>query len=156
VLTTFLSSLVAGFLFAFAVVIMPGIKNLNDKEFIRSFQVMDKVIQDNQPIFILVWVGSIFAFIATIIFGFLEISNFYSHPLIFIFLLYFLGVQLPTVIINIPLNNKIQSLNVDKLNEAELKRAREDFELKWNKSNIFRSIISGLVSVLLIIAVFEL
>jgi hypothetical protein len=35
ILATFLCSLVAGFLFAFAIVAMPGIRSLNDREFIR-------------------------------------------------------------------------------------------------------------------------
>ena len=39
----FLCSLVAGFLFAFAIVTMPGIRSLNDREFIRALQVMDRV-----------------------------------------------------------------------------------------------------------------
>ena len=59
ILATFLCSLVAGFLFAFAIVAMPGIRNLNDRDFIRAFQVMDRVIQNNQPIFMLVWAGSV-------------------------------------------------------------------------------------------------
>ncbi len=42
---TFLCSLVAGFLLAFAIVAMPGIGSLSDREFIRAFQVMDRVIQ---------------------------------------------------------------------------------------------------------------
>ena len=57
-MATFLCSLVAGFLFAFAVVIMPGIRRLDDGGFIRGFQVIDRVIQNNQPLFIFVWVGS--------------------------------------------------------------------------------------------------
>ena len=48
ILAAFLCSLVAGFLFAFAIVIMPGIGSLNDREFLRAFQVMDRVIQNNQ------------------------------------------------------------------------------------------------------------
>ena len=63
ILAAFLCSLVAGFLFAFAVVVMPGIRRLNDKEFIRAFQVMDRVIQNNQPSFMLVWVGSVITLI---------------------------------------------------------------------------------------------
>ncbi len=59
ILATFLCSLVAGFLLAFAIVAMPGIGSLNDREFIRAFQVMDRVIQNYQPIFMLVWVGSV-------------------------------------------------------------------------------------------------
>ena len=38
ILATLLCSLVAGFLFAFAIIVMPGIKTLNDREFIRAFQ----------------------------------------------------------------------------------------------------------------------
>jgi uncharacterized membrane protein len=45
ILATFLCSLVAGFLFAFAIVAMPGIRRLNDREFIKAFQVMDRIIQ---------------------------------------------------------------------------------------------------------------
>jgi uncharacterized membrane protein len=55
-LAAFLCSLVAGFLFAFAVVIMPGISPLDDRGFIRAFQLIDRVIQNNQPLFMLVWV----------------------------------------------------------------------------------------------------
>jgi len=54
-----LCGLVAGFLFGFAVVSMPGLENLSDREFIRAFQVMDRVIQDRQPLFMVVWVGSV-------------------------------------------------------------------------------------------------
>lgn len=50
-LATLLCSLVAGFLFSFAIVVMPGISDLNDREFLRAFQVMDRVIQNNQPVF---------------------------------------------------------------------------------------------------------
>lgn len=67
ILATLLCALVAGLLFAFAVVTMPGIRRLNDREFIRAFQVMDDVIQRNQPIFMLVWLGSaVLMLIATV------------------------------------------------------------------------------------------
>ena len=67
ILATFLCSLVAGFLFAFAVVAMPGIGKLSDREFVRAFQVMDRVIQNNQPIFILVWVGSVVSLVTSVV-----------------------------------------------------------------------------------------
>ena len=56
IVATFLCSLVAGFVFAFAVVVMPGIATLGDGEFLRAFQTMDRVIQNNQPLFH-VWSG---------------------------------------------------------------------------------------------------
>ena len=61
ILATLLCSLAAGLLFAFAIVVMPGIGSLNNRGFLRAFQLMDGMIQNNQPVFILVWVGSIMA-----------------------------------------------------------------------------------------------
>ena len=39
-------SLVSGFIFTYAVVVMPGLSNLNNKNFLRAFQVTDAVIQN--------------------------------------------------------------------------------------------------------------
>ena len=76
ILSVLLSSLVGGLLFGFAVVVMPGIAKLSDKKFLLSFKHMDEVIQNNQPLFMLVWVGSIIAVISTAIRGLLfTISN---------------------------------------------------------------------------------
>ena len=69
ILATFLCSLVAGFVFAFGFVVMPGIRKLNDREFIRAFQVMDRVIQNNQPVFLFVWVGSVVALVTSAVLG---------------------------------------------------------------------------------------
>jgi len=156
ILTTFLCSLVSGLLFAFAVIVMPGIKNLNDKEFIRAFQVIDKVIQNNQPLFMLVWVGSIVLIIATVLFGFGELNIINFLLLILALVLYLFGVQLPTITINIPLNNKIQRLVLDNIDEPELEEAREEFETKWNRWNIFRSVISSMTTILLIIVLLKI
>ena len=150
VLSTFLCSLVAGFLFAFAIVVMPGIKNLGDREFILTFQVIDRIIQNNQPIFLMVWVGSAVVLIAALILGFSRMDGLSLFLLIFATLIYLFGVQLPTVIVNIPLNNKLQTLDVDKANDAGLRSAREEFESRWNRWNVSRTVISCLVSALLI------
>ena len=42
-------SLVGGFMFTYAIVVMPGLSSLSDKDFLRAFQVTDAIIQDNQP-----------------------------------------------------------------------------------------------------------
>jgi len=147
-LATFLCSIVAGFLFAFSIVVMPGLKRLNDRDYIRGFQVIDGVIQDNQWLFILLWVGSILAILV------LAAVNF-SQPLTLIAALaYILGVQLPTFTKNIPLNNNIQSLDIDSMEEAAARKARIDFEPHWNKWNTFRTIIASVVSILLMIQLY--
>ncbi len=118
ILATFLCSLVAGFLFAFAIVAMPGIRTLNSREFIRAFQVMDRVIQNNQPIFLLVWIGSVVALVTSAVLGIGQLDGTGRLLIILAALAYLLGVQLPTVTINIPLNNKLQTLDVDAMNKT--------------------------------------
>ena len=156
ILATFLCSLVAGFLFAFAVVAMPGIKLLSDKEFVRAFQVMDGVIQNNQPLFILVWVGSVVVLIASVAFGIGQLAGIDRLLIVLATLAYLIGVQLPTVTINIPLNNKLQTQDVDAMSETALKVAREEFEPRWNRWNAIRTVISTMVSAVLIILLFRL
>ena len=151
ILATFLCSLVAGLLFAFAIVVMPGIRSLNDREFIRAFQVMDRVIQNNQPIFMLVWVGSVVVLITSAVLGLGQLDGTGRLLIILATLVYLLGVQLPTVTINIPLNNKLQTLDVDAMNETAQKAARDDFEPRWNRWNSIRTVLASLASALLII-----
>jgi uncharacterized membrane protein len=76
--------------------------------------------------------------------------------IIFATLAYLFGVQLPTFTINVPLNNKLQALDVDAMNEAEHKAAREDFEPRWIRWNSIRTAIASLVSVLLMVLLFTL
>ena len=54
---------------------MPSLSKLEDKEFIKAFQVIDRIIQINQPIFILIWVGPILSIIYTIIFSIMDFRN---------------------------------------------------------------------------------
>lgn len=153
---TFLCSLVAGFLFAFSIVAMPGIGSLNDREFIRSFQAMDRVIQNNQPMFMLVWVGSALALITAAGLGFGQLEGTERLLLICATLAYLFGVQLPTIAINIPLNNKLQSLDANAVNEAAHAAARAGFEPRWNRWNSVRTAIASLVSALLIILLYRI
>ena len=154
-LSAFLCSLVAGFLFSYAIVVMPGIKNLNDREFIRTFQVTDRIIQNNHPIFMLVWVGSAIAIIVSALYGVGRLQGVDLFLLALATLAYILGVQVSTIAIHLPLNKKLQTLDVDAMNETDIKVARNDFEPRWNASNLIRTAIASCVSVLLIILLFR-
>lgn len=156
ILATLLCSLVAGFLFAFATVVMPGIKTLNDREFIRAFQVIDGVIQNNQPLMVAVWMGSVVASVAAAGLGFGQLEGTQRLLLLAAPLVYILGVQLSTFTINVPLNNRLQTLNVEVMDEAALKAARMNFEPSWNRWNLVRTPLAGLTSVLFMILLFRL
>ena len=156
ILAAFLCSLTAGLLFAFAVVVMPGIRNLNDREFVRAFQVIDRVIQNNQPLFMLVWIGSVVALVTSAVLGIGQLDGTGRLLMIIAVLAYLGGVQVPTAIVNIPLNNRLQTLDVDALDETAQQEARQDFEPRWNQWNSIRTVFASLASVLLSTLLFRL
>ncbi|MEE4255351.1 MAG: DUF1772 domain-containing protein [Desulfuromusa sp.] len=149
-------SLVAGFLFAFTIVVMPGIKQLTDGEYIRAFQIMDGIIQKNQPFFILVWAGSIIIILAAAILGIGQLNSLNRFLLMAATLIYLVGVQVPTGMINIPLNNQLQALHANQLADSALHEARENFEERWNKSNRIRTVFAVLTSVLLVVVLLRI
>ena len=144
-------SLVTGFIFTYAVVVMPGLSKLNDKEFIRAFQVTDGIIQNNQPLFMLTWVGSIIAILSSIIIAIVFVGISETWLIILVGVVYLLGVQGITISIHIPLNNHLQQVNIDELNAQKLSEERIKFENKWNNFNIIRTIIAFSVSVILLL-----
>lgn len=148
---TLLCSLVAGFLIAFAIVVMPGIATLSNSEFLRTFKAIDRVIQNNQPIFIIIWVGSALAIIATAVMSVWQLEGVARILVITAAVVYIVGVQLPTVTINIPLNNQLQGQDIEKMSESELSEARKNFETPWLRWNWIRTFIATIISVVLII-----
>ena len=155
-LATFLCALVAGLLFAFTVVVMPGIARLDDGGFIRAFQAIDRVIQNNHPLFMIVWVGSVLALIAATALGASGLGGTDRLLIIVAALLYLLCVQLPTFAINVPLNNQLQQLDPASMNEASRKHARECFEPRWNKWNAIRTAAASAVSIVLMLLLMRL
>ena len=105
--STLLCSLVTGFILTYAIVVMPGLSKLDDKEFIKAFQVTDGIIQNNQPIFILIWVGSIISVVSTIIISIFTLGILEGWKIIFVSLVYLIGVQAITIIIHLPLNKPV-------------------------------------------------
>jgi uncharacterized membrane protein len=155
-LSTLLCSLVGGFLFAFGVVVMPGIRSLDNHDSLQAFKGMDRVIQNNQPLFMLVWVGSALALFAATVWGLWRLEGFDSFLLIFAAAIYLLGVQLPTAAVNVPLNNQLQRLDLATLPAAALRKAREDFEPRWTRWNAIRTVFATLATALLIVLIFRL
>lgn len=156
IVATLLCALVAGLLFAFAIVTMPGIRSLKDGEFIRAFQVMDGVIQNNQPSFMLVWIGSALTLLLAAALGFGQLNLAGKGILLTAVLLYIIGVQLPTGMINVPLNNQLQTLDTGNMTASAQAAARLNFEPRWNQWNKIRTVVATLVTALLILLLFLL
>lgn len=149
VLATVLDGLVAGFLLGFAVVVMPGIATLGDRDFLRAFRVIDGVIQRGSPLFGIVWVGSALASVAALALGFGPSETVARALLTSATISYIVGVQLPTGLVNIPLNNGVQALDVDGASDEECRAARLAFEARWNRWNRIRTAVAVVVTSML-------
>ena len=146
-------TLVTGFTLLYAVVIMPGLSKLDDKEFIKAFQVTDGVIQDNQPLFILTWLGSVISVVGAILSSIISVGLPEAWLIVFVGVVYLLGVQGITLSVHLPLNNHIKKINIEKTANQTLSVEREKFETRWNFFNTIRTGISFLVSLTLLLVV---
>jgi uncharacterized membrane protein len=147
-----LVSLSTGIVYSFALLVMRGNGRLPDGQFISSFQEIDGIIQRNDGLFILTWMGSVLTLILALISGWNILDGPPRLMLAIAAGIYLLAFQLPTFLINIPLNTYIQSVDVKQAGAGELWAARERFEKPWNRANTFRS-VSGVVTMLLLFGV---
>ena len=154
IVSTLLCALVTGFIFTYAVVVMPGFAKLDDRDFIRAFQVTDGVIQNNQPLFMHAWVGSIVSIVATMILGFIELHGIERWTVIAIGFVYLLGVQGITIRVHLPLNNRLQRLEIDEMDPESLSKERNKFETRWNYFNNIRTLIAFAVSFSLMLFIY--
>ena len=155
-LSALLCSLVAGVVLTFAIVVMPGIRTMGDRDFLKSFKVMDRVIQNNQPIFMLVWLGSAVVLLASTVLGIWRLEGLDRILLVVACAIYIFGVHVPTVTINVPINNHLQAHDLDALSETELRATAEKYETRWLRWNTIRTVIATLTTVLLLVLLIRL
>jgi len=138
--STLSCALVTGFVFTYAVIVMPGLAKLTDREFIRAFQVTDGVIQNNQPIFMIVWVGSVISVISTLIVSLMGPYSVETVLVIIAGFVYLLGVQGLTVLVHLPLNRRIQTVKLEEWDASALREERLLFETRWIRFNWIRTL----------------
>ena len=131
--------LVTGFILTYAIVVMPGLAKLTDRNFLRAFQVTDEIIQNNQPLFMLIWVDSIISVMSTIFTSLVYVGFPQASSTLLVCIIYLVGVQGITITIHVPLNNRVQNLKVDELDDQATSQGRSVFEPKWNRFNYIRS-----------------
>ena len=151
ILSILFCTLVTGFIFTYAVIVMPGFSKLDDKEFLKAFQVTDGIIQNKQPLFMLTWVGSIISVLGTVFCAILSLDLREAWLIVLCGVVYLLGVQGITISIHLPLNNRVQRLVLDELSNQTLTEERGNFEEKWNFYNKIRTALAFSVSLLFLV-----
>ncbi len=135
-----------GFIFTYVVIVMPGLGNLSKREFIRAFQATYGIIQDGQPVFMLVWVGSIIYVFGTMLTALLADARDLKWLAIFTGTAYLAGVQGLTIFVHLPLNTKIQDVETDEMDAESLNEQRVLFETRWVHFYKIRTVIGFVAS----------
>eukprot|EP00757_Euglenozoa_sp_SAG-D1_P015803 gene15803-664_t len=134
---------------------MPGFSKLDDGGFLKAFQVVDGIIQKNQPIFVLIWVGSVPVTLVTLVLGFVEYfqkDSFGVHRIVIlaVAIVAYWMTQIATATKNIPLNNRVKTLCISSMDDDTKKKERDRFEGPWNFWNNLRTAVMGVASLCLL------
>lgn len=141
------TGLTAGLCFTWSNAVTPGIGRLDNLTFLRSFQSMNRAIINAR--FMVVFFGPvILLFTNTYLFKDNSIS-------FWLFLaaaiLFFVGIGLVTIFGNVPLNEVLDTSNLETLSKIELHELRNKFEQPWNRWHTIRTVSSFSAFTLLII-----
>jgi len=150
VFTTLITCLIAGLFFAWSVSVIPGINQLPDGEYLRAMQVMNRAIFN--PLFFFCFLGAAAALqlCAGIFFGRIPSLRFWF--LVGAATLYIFGVIGITIGGNVPLNEALDSFQVDGASAERLARQRLDFEMPWRSFHAIRTVASVIAALLMIMA----
>jgi uncharacterized membrane protein len=145
-----LTGLMAGIFFTWSNAIKPGIGKLNDLEYLRALQSMNRVILNKA--FMGIFLGYIIAVALVPVFHFKLFPNSIFWMFVLALVTYWIGVFGTTAFGNIPLNEILDKVNLEPLNLEEITALRTRIEVKRNNLNLIRSISSGITFALLIIS----
>ncbi|MEC7770856.1 MAG: DUF1772 domain-containing protein [Bacteroidota bacterium] len=150
--TILLTGLTAGLCFTWANAITPGIGRLDDLGYLQSFQEMNRAIIN--PLFLVVFFGPFLAHIANI-----YLNRQQPNPVFWMLfaagILFVAGVVVITIFGNVPLNEMLESTDLENSSPDQLKALRNSFENKWNRLHLIRTITSALSFLLLILALLQ-
>jgi len=148
VLATLLTGLTAGLCFTWNNAVTPGVGQLVDMGYLRSFQEMNRAIIN--PIFLIVFFGPFFLHIANI-FLFKTSSGTLLWLVMASAALYIIGLVAVTIFGNVPLNELLDKTDLMQASAEELKLLRDKFEVKWNRFHLIRTASTVLSFLLLLI-----
>ncbi len=150
IIAALFSGLIAGLFYSWSISVTPGIGRLNDENYLRAFQAMNRAILN--PVFFIAFFGLA---ILSIYLGFISINSEMTQQNWFVLLasfLYLVGIMFVTIFGNIPLNNGLEALQIDKMTAEQMELFRDGFETKWNRLNLIRTISSSLSLLFFILA----
>ncbi len=145
-----LTGLSAGFFYAWSVSVIPGTKKVDGSAYLETMQSINRAILN--PAFFLIFFGSLI---------FLSIGSAFQFNagkttfwfMLMASILYLVGTVGVTGLGNVPLNNKLDALNLNEMSPPKQLEFRNYYESKWNRLHLIRTIFAVLSFLLSAVAV---
>lgn len=151
IITATLTALVAGLFFAWSVSITRGLMRVSDAEYILVMQSTNRAIQN--PLFFAAFFGVQILLPVCLFLFYGQTSRFWL--LLAAAVIYTAGVMGVTVFGNVPMNNVLDSFDLQTASKEEISMSRKNYEERWNNLNNIRTVSSTIAVILVIIACLE-
>lgn len=151
-LSILFTGLTAGLCFTWGNAVTPGLGQLDNITFLKSFQSMNRSIINGK--FLLIFFGPIMLLFLNTYLAKYNSMGFWLFLVAAI--LFFIGVGLVTVFGNVPLNEVLDKSNLEALSEIELQELRNKFEQPWNRWHNIRTLSSIGAFALLILGMYSM
>ena len=148
ILATLLTGLSAGLCFTWTNAVTTGLARLGDENYLRAFQEMNRSILN--PSFFLVFFGPVISIAASALF-YKNSATPVLWMLIAAALIYFLGVALVTIFGNVPINEALNTTDLNQISALDAHDLRMRFEKNWVKLHRIRTYTSSISFLLLIL-----
>jgi uncharacterized membrane protein len=140
------NGLLAGAFFAFSLGVAPGLRRVDDLSYVTVFRAINRSIVNG--LFILVFLGAPIATVAVTALH-LVAARRESPAWLVAGLVLCLFSFAVTVLVNVPLNNR---LGTAPIGGAQVRKARDHFEMRWNRWNHVRTATSTAALIVLALA----
>lgn len=153
-ITSLLSiALIAGLFFTWSNSIMPGLKQLPTKNFLLAMQMLNRAILN--PSFLITFLIPVALLPLNCYLQFKEAVGVKFYFLLLACMFYVFGVFLVTMIVNVPINESLDKLDILRANDKDLLYQRIKFENRWIPFNTTRAICAFLSLLCLVVAKIE-
>ena len=131
-LSIIITGLSAGIFFSWSITVIPGTKLISDSCYLETMKLIN--IRIKNPLFLVIFMGPIFLLAY-------QARSFDPLPVAAL-LIYLIGPLGITFTKNIPLNDKLDTKDLNSLSLADKKSFRQNYESKWNFWNYIRTVMS--------------
>ncbi|MCB0588535.1 MAG: DUF1772 domain-containing protein [Phaeodactylibacter sp.] len=152
--TVLLTGLSAGFFYAWAVSVIPGTRQVSGQVYLETMQSINRAILN--PAFYLIFFGSLLMLAVSAILQYRSGAGAAFWLFFAAGLTYLIGAFGITAFGNVPLNDALEVIPLDGLSPDQLAKTRRQYETRWNRLHMIRTVFAVVSFLLSLTAVFRI